>query len=283
MNNRTIYGYFGHHKCASTWLEQICGNICYDLGLKYSIVYSAKDCDYDLKKYIDKNKIDFIAFANADYNLVKDIENLKGFHVVRDPRDIVVSAYFSHRYSHPTHAWPELVSYREKLNKLSESEGIIEEINFSEEQFNAMKSWETCNYENITEIHMEEIIQDEYKAVLKIFDSLGLIDNRNYTFRLHFSFFVNTLLRKGQRLTGIPIPNLIRKIPAERVLGAVWEHDFKRITKGRKQGEEDRKSHYRKGVAGDWKNYFTDEHKKLMKEKYQDVLEQYAYVKDQNW
>jgi hypothetical protein len=283
MNNRTIYGYFGHHKCASTWLEKICGNVCSDLGLKYSIVYSAKDCDYDLKGYIEKNKIDFIAFANADYNLVKDIEDLKGFHVVRDLRDIVVSAYFSHRFSHPTHAWPELLPHREKLNKLSESDGIIEEIKFSEEQFDTMKGWEACDNKNITEIHMEDIIQDEYKAMLRVFDNMGLIDNRNYTFKLQLSFFINTLLRKAQKLFGIPMPRLISKIPAERLLGAVWENDFKRITKGRKQGEEDRNSHYRKGVAGDWKNYFTNEHKKLMKERYQDVLEQYAYVKDRNW
>lgn len=34
-------------------------------------------------------------------------------------------------------------------------------------------------------------------------------------------------------------------------------YNFEFWTKGRKKGEEDQKSHMRKGIIGDWKNYFT--------------------------
>jgi hypothetical protein len=34
---------------------------------------------------------------------------------------------------------------------------------------------------------------------------------------------------------------------------------FKRLSKGRTIGEEDKKSHFRKGIVGDWKNHFDDE------------------------
>ena len=36
------------------------------------------------------------------------------------------------------------------------------------------------------------------------------------------------------------------------------EHAFENLSKGRGQGEEDINSHYRKGKAGDWKEYFDD-------------------------
>jgi hypothetical protein len=35
-------------------------------------------------------------------------------------------------------------------------------------------------------------------------------------------------------------------------------HKFENKAKGRAQGEENINSHYRKGLAGDWKNYFDD-------------------------
>ena len=38
------------------------------------------------------------------------------------------------------------------------------------------------------------------------------------------------------------------------------DHSFRALSGGRRPGEEDVVSHYRKGIAGDWKNHFTDEH-----------------------
>ncbi|MEJ2553789.1 MAG: sulfotransferase [Gammaproteobacteria bacterium] len=34
--------------------------------------------------------------------------------------------------------------------------------------------------------------------------------------------------------------------------------EFKRLTKGRQMGEEDRNSHFRKGVVGDWRHHMTE-------------------------
>ncbi len=150
--DKPLYGYFGHHKCASTWFEDICQQVCADLGLKYEIVYEAKDCNYDLRKYVTDKNIDFIAFANADYKLVKELKNLKGFHAVRDPRDIVVSAYFSHRNTHETSGWPELIEYREKLRNCSQQEGLFHELQFRKQQFNEMRSWISQNHENILDL-----------------------------------------------------------------------------------------------------------------------------------
>jgi hypothetical protein len=46
---------------------------------------------------------------------------------------------------------------------------------------------------------------------------------------------------------------------------------------GRKIGEEDEKSHYRKGIAGDWRNHLTDDHVKLFRKCHGDLVERLGY------
>src|SRR5580700_2887646 len=61
----------------------------------------------DILSWRKDQSFDFWSYINADYTFVRGVK-LKGFHVVRDPRDLIVSAYFSHLYSHPDQNWPRL-------------------------------------------------------------------------------------------------------------------------------------------------------------------------------
>lgn len=45
----------------------------------------------------------------------------------------------------------------------------------------------------------------------------------------------------------------------------------------------DNSSFYRKGIVGDWANYFTEEHKNITKNIAQNLLEKHGYEKDSNW
>ncbi len=56
-----------------------------------------------------------------------------------------------------------------------------------------------------------------------------------------------------------------------------------RFYAGRERGQEDRKRFYRKGIAGDWKNHFDDEEKRIFKEVAGDMLVRLSYEKDLNW
>ena len=51
----------------------------------------------------------------------------------------------------------------------------------------------------------------------------------------------------------------------------------------RERGQEDSSSRLRKGVAGDWKNVFTAEDKRIFKEVAGDVLIRLGYERDSNW
>jgi hypothetical protein len=51
----------------------------------------------------------------------------------------------------------------------------------------------------------------------------------------------------------------------------------------RKRGEEDSASRSRKGVAGDWRNVFTEEDKRVFKEVAGDLLIKLGYETDDSW
>jgi hypothetical protein len=63
----------------------------------------------------------------------------------------------------------------------------------------------------------------------------------------------------------------------------VERHSFRRKSGGRKKGEENRSHHYRKGVPGDWVNYFDDKLKQSFKDRYGDLVVQLGYENDYDW
>jgi hypothetical protein len=58
---------------------------------------------------------------------------------------------------------------------------------------------------------------------------------------------------------------------------------FERRTKGRERGQEDSTAFLRKGIAGDWKNVFTEEDKEVFKEAAGEMLVKLGYEKDDRW
>jgi Sulfotransferase domain len=63
----------------------------------------------------------------------------------------------------------------------------------------------------------------------------------------------------------------------------VNQSSFENISGGRQRGEEDPTSLVRKGIAGDWKNVFSDRDKQIYKKEAGDLLIQLGYEKDSNW
>jgi lipopolysaccharide transport system ATP-binding protein len=63
----------------------------------------------------------------------------------------------------------------------------------------------------------------------------------------------------------------------------VLNNRFERLSRGRARGQEEVTSHVRKGIAGDWQNYFTDTLKREFKELYGDLLIATGYEQDHNW
>jgi lipopolysaccharide transport system ATP-binding protein len=64
---------------------------------------------------------------------------------------------------------------------------------------------------------------------------------------------------------------------------AIEANRFEKLSGGRPNGVEDPASHYRKGVAGDWKNHFTPRVTARFKERFGDLLIATGYERDLNW
>ena len=287
-NKNCLTAAFGHHKCASMWVHSICEQVCRDLGLRLDSVFEDREFGGDLERYIRERRTDFLLYGNADFNQVQrlPLENMRAFHYVRDPRDIVVSAYFSHRNSHTTQAWPELIQYREKLRSCSEEQGLFHELEFRSQQFQEMRSWrDNCANGSIRLYKIEDVISNPYQAFLEILGFLGILDGEYYSALSRVRFLLAKATGKLERLvrSTVHLPRGLRAIPAERLLGIIYERDFSRLSGGRRKGETDPTSHYRRGVHGDWINHFSLEHLQFFKERYGDLVLQYEYESDPDW
>jgi hypothetical protein len=284
MNNYPKFAMYGHHKCATMSLNTIANAVCKRLGLNFEAVFDEHEFHNDLPGYSGKRRIDFLSYGNADNQFAQSLPAHKGFHIVRDPRDIVVSAYFSHRNSHSTSAWTELEPHREKLRQLSEADGILEEIRFRERSFRQMQNWD-YEQENILEIRFEDLISQHYETLLQIFDHLGLLSNKDYRFMSRPGGMYRELLAYARSSLNITLPRLSRHalLPAAELLTIVWRNRFEAKTRGRNRGDEDVQNHYRKGKAGDWINHFADEHKTLFKELYPGLVPSLGYGESDDW
>jgi hypothetical protein len=285
---KSLLAAFGHHKCASMWVHSICEQVCLELGLKLGCVFVEREFGGDLERYVRERKIGFLLYGNADFQQVQRLpmETIRAFHYVRDPRDIVVSAYFSHRNSHSTEAWPELVEYREKLRSCSKEQGLFLELDFRAQQFQEMRSWEEHSHNgSIRTYKIEDVISSPYQTFLEIFASLGLLDEEYYSPSNRLRFLLAKASGRFEHLMGssVHLPRGVRAIPAERLLGVVYERDFSKLSGGRQKGQTDATSHYRSGVHGDWINHFSVEHLQLFKERYGSLVLQYGYESDPDW
>lgn len=267
--------FFGHHKCASTSMSHFCFDLANYLGLPtvYKKTAFNSQVGVDMMKYHRS----FLISLNSSAEGLKDLPTFKGFHIIRDPRDICVSGYFSHLYSHGLDGFDRLQPHRKALQSCTKDEGLLMEFEFSKLWLDHMSSWDYSRTD-IFEIKMEELFKspiDQWTAILGFLgykvEERGGIDA--LTGRLnHVSkkLKINELFHKNT-------------ISSSYLESLVTKYSFNRLSAGRKKGEENQKSHYRKGEAGDWQNHFNAEHKQAFKEMYGDLLIRLGYEKDLNW
>jgi hypothetical protein len=150
-------------------------------------------------------------------------EPWRGFFVARDPRDIVVSWYFSSAKSHPTRSNPSLQQTRDHLATLSEEEGLIFTIGRLDDYglFDALRSWGDVDREELLLLRYEDLIGSDAD-------------------------------RWWQRL----LAHCDVQLESDERHALFDRYSFQTLS-GREPGEEDPGSKLRKGIAGDWRNHFT--------------------------
>lgn len=158
-----------------------------------------------------------------EYLRVPKSRRYKTFFITRDPRDIVVSHYFMSRRD-AERSRNQL--HYQKIAGLDEGlSWMIDQLN-EMGLFGAQRSWAcAANDPNVLCLRFEDLIGDRQLEWFR------------------------------QLLTHCDIP-----MPEAVLQDLLADYNFQALSGGRKPGEQDPTSHYRKGVSGDWMNYFTRAH-----------------------
>ena len=171
--------------------------------------------------------------------------NARVFVVIRDLRDTLVSGYFSLLKSHDM-AIGEVHRVRPMLSTMDIEDGLLYLMeHWLSDSARIQLSWLEAGQRLI---RYEDLVEND----------LALFDN---------------LLREE---CGLPLSK-------QQVRSIILANRFERYTGGRARGEEDQGHHFRKGVAGDWKNHFTERVTAAFKARYGGLLVATGYEPDLDW
>lgn len=222
-----------HHKCASVWLHTYLKQYCDLNGMEmFSTPHSFE---------LSSNPPAVNVLLNASSDFVKS-KSLKGIHVIRNPLDIIVSAYFSHRNTHPLLGWPELEAQRRVLCSVSEPEGLLLTLSFIERDdfykgaegpLHALRHWDFDDPGFIT-LRMEDLVADPGGTI--------------------------------GRMLSARYPD--RRLPDESLF------TFTKFA-GRPPGDIDSKSHYRSGQRDQWRTVLPPSAIAYVRAHFRPLLERY--------
>jgi hypothetical protein len=279
--------FFGHHKAATSWVVSILSDVAHLNGLSHKIIDTAAEFDDRLREQLESGEVDFLSFRNADPDYTHLLPSFRGVHIIRDPRYIVVSSYFSHKNSHPTANWPELALHRARLESLPPDEGLLADMEFCKtlptngfdvRPLASMAAWD-CGQADILELRYEDVVVRPYESLVQIFSHFGTLGDQEFGFFEAARHLGRVLVARSLGRRWIAS----RSIPSWNLLAAVYENRFDKQAEGRALGVEDRQSHYRKGVAGDWRNHFRPAHKQFFKDTFGDIVVRLGYEETDDW
>lgn len=208
-----------HHKCASTFVFHYMGKVCDLNGLLLFASHlgtAQPRPDYQVS-----------LLTNAVYYRIKDAIRQPAIHIIRNPLDLVVSAYYSHLSTHSAEHWPQLRHQRNILQNCSKEAGFFLTLAFLEQEefypqtpgsLHALRAWRLDD-PRVRTLRMEDLVLD-VESVLG-----GMV--------------METL---GDAL----------QLPRSE------DFSFERITGGRRPGEIDESSHYRSGLPDTWRRELPD-------------------------
>jgi hypothetical protein len=229
-----------HHKVGTVWF----GNVLREVGARYRLRFREVDGPGPIAPACH------IAFYSHAGNVTwtsLDMSRTRVSHLVRDPRDMAVSAYFYHCRS--DEEWlhrpvPELSgrTYQEHLCSLSQDDGLSEEIRrMARFQLPELLGWE-YGRPGVLELRYEDVLADEEAAFTRLFTYYGFTP---------------------RAVTG--------------ATGVAMKFSLPRGGRGAGGG------HVRSGRPGEWREVFKDEHVDLFKELMGEAVVQLGYERSGTW
>jgi hypothetical protein len=226
--------------------------------------------DYFLQQRLSKtqknivgDKTPFLVGSNILEEIQRIYPEAKVIHMIRDGRDVEISM-LHHRWKNSMdRGGPHVLKSEEEERRKAHEAGDFEKLAeigwfdenelrrrarlWSSQVAGAVKDGPELLGDNYTEVTYEGLLEDTEAQVRRL----------------------TTFLAAGS--------------DEQTVRRCVRKASFEKLSQGRKRGEEDSTSFYRKGVAGDWKNAFSERDKQVFKEEAGDLLVTLGYEKDDSW
>jgi len=168
--DRPLIVHCGYHKAGTVWFREVLSSVVRPYGLRFQ----------EVKKEPIRSDTD-IAFCADSRDYRNDLLGhrlFRGSHMVRDPRDLVVSGYEYHlvteeAWAHQPRPAYRGMSYQAYLHSLSEHDGLMAEIEWVA-KFTArlMTAWDYGQPEYL-ELRYEEALADEQGTFQKVFQWYG--------------------------------------------------------------------------------------------------------------
>lgn len=229
--------YFGcHHKVGTSWFSKILSHVAKTCSLTFQYsnqtgLHSGTDIFFDDHSRLSSG----------------DLDACRGVHLIRDPRDIIVSGYHYHKWTEETWAnepkdhW-EGRCYKQMINALNERDGLIFEMdNVGCDTIREISTW-NYSLENTLEVRYENLLANAETVFSDIF--------RHYNFDERH---------------------------VESLVKLTSQYSFSKMKR------RDKSKHYRSGSAGDWKSHFDPEMKEYFKSKFPNLLEKLNYEETNDW
>ena len=247
-----------YHKCASQWIK----TVFWRLDVQNEFLFMGnrepekvnrvlRDNIGNVTTYRDKK----IYITDATFPGVGMWENIniedekfkslfppisKTVTVIRDPRDIIVSGYYSHKKSHPVieGMWKDLPVQRSVLLKLNTEEGLLSTIDFLDHQFNNLKH---LYKRKVTFFLFEDIVDNPYKLVKNILNVWGM--------------------------------------KATNIKKVVDKFTLENLKSGKIKTPPFNSDHYRSGRPGEWKDVLSEKVLNKFHKKYPNLIDEYEKIK----
>lgn len=206
-----------HHKCASNWMRRICREMERADLISYEIARMERRGSNHVpasaapRVILDVNT-EFVCGPEDHISAPRLI------HFVRDPRDALVSTYWSWLKSHSNNT-DEILSFRARAADMSVEDGLLALIP-AFPMGNQLQTWPADMFDRVRRIRYEDLLTAFEDTLVAMFAHGDI------------------------------------HVPPDAAARIRRRTSFEKIT-GRKRGDERVDEHYRKGVAGDWRTYFT--------------------------
>lgn len=230
LKGRVLVG--THHKTGTVWMQSVLGDIARHFGVRLEGRRLGE---------VPPERFDIYFNTHSDFDLASMRFPFKGLHVVRDPRDLIVSATHYHLVS--DEAWlharrPEFghMSYHEKINSFQsfDDQMLFEMENSSYRNVSAMKVWDYGDARFMNVRYEDLMVDTQLQLFERIFRHLGF---REWAIGWCLAFaYRNSLFSGGVR-----------------------------------------SQHVRSGATRQWPDYFRSRHRARFEQLFGDVLSRMGY------